>query len=213
MTAAVQSGEESPDAKGRAKTRRKLIRAAYFVFAQHGYGATTVKMVCDAAGFTRGAFYSNFTSLEELFIEVWRYHVQWIMDVLAKVVDSNVVQGADYGKLIDMAVRAIPVNERWQRVNGDFVALCTRTPELNQTVRDAQQMLLANMIPTVMHVLEAAGRRVTAPEALGYALLAVHEGTASYCVIDPDNETLKQNRINLLTATLNMYSEPIEPSA
>lgn len=70
-------------------------------------------------------------------------------------------------------------------------------------------MLLANMLPTVMHVLEAAGRRVTKPEALGYALLAVHEGTASYCVIDPDNETLKQNRIDLLTATLNMYSEPI----
>ncbi|MGV7637325.1 hypothetical protein PJI23_33425, partial [Mycobacterium kansasii] len=81
--------------------------------------------------------------LEELFIEVWRFHVQWIMDVMAKVVDTYVVQGADYGKLIEMAVRAIPVNERWQRVNGDFVALCTRTPELNQTVRDAQQMLLA----------------------------------------------------------------------
>lgn len=207
MTAALQPTD---DPKGRAKTRRRLIRAAYLVFAQHGYGSTNVTMVCEAAGFTRGAFYSNFTSLEELFIEVWRFHVQWIMDVMAKVVDTYVVQGADYGKLIEMAVRAIPVNERWQRVNGDFVALCTRTPELNQTVRDAQQMLLANMIPTVMHVLEAAGRRVTAPEALGYALLAVHEGTASYCVIDPENETLKQNRIDLLTATLNMYSEPMQ---
>ncbi|MDF0531914.1 TetR/AcrR family transcriptional regulator [Tsukamurella sp. 8F] len=198
------------DQRGRARTRRRLIRAAYFVFAQHGYGSTTVKMVCDAAGFTRGAFYSNFSSLEELFIEVWRYHVQWIMRAMAKVVDTYAVQGADYAKLIEQAVRAIPVNERWHRVNSDFVALCTRTPELQQTVRDAQQMLLANMLPTVMHVLELAGRRVTEPQALGYALLSVHEGTAAQIVIDPDSEILAANRIRLLTATLNMYSEPID---
>jgi AcrR family transcriptional regulator len=204
MTGAV--GEET---RRRDKTRRRLLVAAYYVFAQHGYGSTTVKMVCDAAGFTRGAFYSNFNSLEELFIEVWRYHVEWIMELMAKAVDTYAVQGADYAKLIEQAVRSIPVSERWQRVNSDFVALCTRTPELNQTVRDAQQMLLANMLPTVMHVLELAGRRVTAPEALGYALLAVHDGTAAYCVIEPESKVMAENRIRLLTATLNMYSQPI----
>ncbi len=207
MTAALAPVGDDP--KGRARTRRRLIRAAYFVFAQHGYGSTTVKMVCDAAGFTRGAFYSNFSSLEELFIEVWRFHVHWIMQVMAKVVDNKAVQGADYSKLIEYAVRAIPVNARWHRVNSDFVALCTRTPELQQTVRDAQQMLLANMLPTVMHMMELAGRRVTEPEAMGYALLSVHDGTAAQCVIDPDSEMLARNRIRLLTATLDMYSEPI----
>ncbi|GAA4400890.1 TetR/AcrR family transcriptional regulator [Tsukamurella soli] len=198
------------DSRGRARTRRKLVRAAYFVFAQHGYGSTTVKMVCDAAGFTRGAFYSNFSSLEELFIEVWRYHVEWIMLVMGRAVDSSIGRGADYVSLVERAVRAVPVNERWHRVNADFIALCTRTPELQQVVRDGQQMLLANMLPTVMQLMEAGGRRVTEPEALGYALLSVHDGTAAQIVIDQGSEVVARMRIRLLTATLDMYSEPIE---
>ena len=37
------------------------------MFAEKGYGHVTIEDVCEAAGYTRGAFYSQFESLEELF--------------------------------------------------------------------------------------------------------------------------------------------------
>ena len=60
-----------PVTRRRAQTRQRLLEAAREVFAREGFGRSTVEQVCEAAGFTRGAFYSNFTSLDELFLEMW----------------------------------------------------------------------------------------------------------------------------------------------
>ncbi|GAA1464686.1 TetR/AcrR family transcriptional regulator [Microbacterium thalassium] len=54
----------------REATRQKLLDAAALVFAEVGLDAASVEAVCDRAGFTRGAFYSNFESKEELFLEL-----------------------------------------------------------------------------------------------------------------------------------------------
>jgi AcrR family transcriptional regulator len=51
----------------RLKTRERLIDAAYEVFSEHGLHSSSIEMVTEAAGFTRGAFYSNFETKEELF--------------------------------------------------------------------------------------------------------------------------------------------------
>lgn len=54
----------------REATRQRLLDAAAQVFAEVGLDAASVEAVCEAAGFTRGAFYSNFASKEELFLEL-----------------------------------------------------------------------------------------------------------------------------------------------
>jgi AcrR family transcriptional regulator len=55
----------------RSNTRARLLAAASTVFSESGFQAATVEDVCSAAGFTRGAFYSNFTSKDELFLALW----------------------------------------------------------------------------------------------------------------------------------------------
>ncbi|WP_396667788.1 TetR/AcrR family transcriptional regulator [Microbacterium sp. R86528] len=54
----------------REATRQKLLDAAAQVFAEVGLDAASVEEVCERAGFTRGAFYSNFESKDELFLEL-----------------------------------------------------------------------------------------------------------------------------------------------
>lgn len=44
--------------------------AAFEVFAEVGLDAASVEAICDRAGFTRGAFYSNFESKDELFLDL-----------------------------------------------------------------------------------------------------------------------------------------------
>jgi len=51
-------------------TRQRLLDAAAEVFAEVGLDAASVEAICERAGFTRGAFYSNFESKEELFLEL-----------------------------------------------------------------------------------------------------------------------------------------------
>ena len=54
----------------RSATRDRLIEAAMTVFAERGVGGATVEVICEAAGFTRGAFYSNFDSKDTLCLAV-----------------------------------------------------------------------------------------------------------------------------------------------
>ena len=54
----------------REATRQKLLDAAAQVFAEVGLDAASVEAICERAGFTRGAFYSNFETKDELFLEL-----------------------------------------------------------------------------------------------------------------------------------------------
>ncbi|WP_246159848.1 TetR/AcrR family transcriptional regulator [Microbacterium rhizomatis] len=54
----------------RERTRQRLLDAAAEVFAEEGLDAASVEAICERAGFTRGAFYSNFESKDELFFEL-----------------------------------------------------------------------------------------------------------------------------------------------
>jgi AcrR family transcriptional regulator len=62
--ASVTSG--SPLTARRARTRARLMAAAVTVFAERGVIGSSVEEICEAAGFTRGAFYSNFADKDAL---------------------------------------------------------------------------------------------------------------------------------------------------
>jgi AcrR family transcriptional regulator len=53
-----------------AETRRRLLDAAERVFLRRGLQGSSVEEIAAEAGFTRGAFYSNFESKDELFVEL-----------------------------------------------------------------------------------------------------------------------------------------------
>src|ERR1700712_264403 len=75
MPTSPASGSDRNSAPGpsrrRAETRDRLIAAAADVFAERGFGRATVEEGCERAGFSRGAFYSNFDSLDELFFALY----------------------------------------------------------------------------------------------------------------------------------------------
>jgi AcrR family transcriptional regulator len=52
----------------RAETRERLLDAAAVVFNRLGYHAATLEAVADAAGYTKGAVYSNFATKQDLFL-------------------------------------------------------------------------------------------------------------------------------------------------
>lgn len=54
--------------RSRENTRARLLDAAAQVFAEVGLDGASVEAICERAGFTRGAFYSNFESKDELFL-------------------------------------------------------------------------------------------------------------------------------------------------
>lgn len=80
-------------AQSREQTRKKLIDAARAAFAQKGYGATTIDQIAEDAGFSKGAFYSNFNSKDDLALEIVYTDVttrleQWVTMVCDRASDG-----------------------------------------------------------------------------------------------------------------------------
>jgi AcrR family transcriptional regulator len=56
--------------ESRDLTRQRLLDAAAVIIAKKGLAAASVENIAERAGYTRGAFYSNFDSKIDLFIEL-----------------------------------------------------------------------------------------------------------------------------------------------
>lgn len=72
----------------REATRQRLVAAAITEFAARGIDATSVEQLCEAAGFTRGAFYSNFATKDDLCIAILEYHRDVVQAGLARTFDT-----------------------------------------------------------------------------------------------------------------------------
>jgi AcrR family transcriptional regulator len=71
-------------AEQQAETRKALLEAAARVFVERGFAGTSVEAIASEAGYSRGAFYSNFESKEELFAELLQQRVYERYRAMAK---------------------------------------------------------------------------------------------------------------------------------
>ena len=88
----------------RDDTRDKLFEAAARVFEQLGIGGASIEAIAAAAGFTRGAFYSNFKSKDELIIAMLEVHVEQSIGRIRDLLDkhSNLADFIDALKTMDL---------------------------------------------------------------------------------------------------------------
>ncbi|MGF6478659.1 TetR/AcrR family transcriptional regulator [Paraburkholderia sp. JPY419] len=75
--------------ESRKETRRRLLGAAALSIASKGLAATSVEDIAARAGYTRGAFYSNFDSKSDLFVELLRLDHQNIQENLRKLLEAG----------------------------------------------------------------------------------------------------------------------------
>jgi len=75
--------------ESRAQTRHALLIAAAKVIAKRGFGGTSVEDITADAGYSRGAFYSNFNGKDDLFIELLRDDHSEMLDVFREVFRST----------------------------------------------------------------------------------------------------------------------------
>lgn len=84
----------TPATRSRENTRARLLEAAAQVFAEVGLEGATVEAVCERAGFTRGAFYSNFESKDELFLALSASVAESRLNAVRERVAALAAQGA-----------------------------------------------------------------------------------------------------------------------
>ncbi|AZQ55025.1 TetR/AcrR family transcriptional regulator [Burkholderia cenocepacia] len=76
-------------AERRDATRERVIDAARVIFAEKGYAAASVEDIAAAAGYTRGAFYSNFRGKADVLFELLRRDQDEAAAALQRIVGAH----------------------------------------------------------------------------------------------------------------------------
>ena len=181
----------------RAATREKLLIAAAEVFAERGFGRATVEDVCDRAGFSRGAFYSNFDSLDQLFFALYSQRGADLVAAVAKVVDET-SSGISAAEVVDRVVAALPVSRESHLLNLEFAAHALRYEQVGTALAAHRQALRDALLP----ILRAALHHDATADRLGdiaRAVMAVQDGMFLQELLEPENSALPALRRRLLT--------------
>jgi AcrR family transcriptional regulator len=171
----------------RDDTREKLYEAAARVFEEQGIGGASIEAIAAAAGFTRGAFYSNFKSKDELIIAMLEDHVEQSirrnLDLLAR--HRNPAEFLDALRTMDRS-RQDPLG-RSPLLHMEMILFVARAekrrPELAKRLR-ARRKLIADIVETTAR--HSRRNVVLNPAWTGAILLAMEDGFRLHRLIDPE---------------------------
>lgn len=182
-----QSTASGPSARRQA-TRHRLMDAAVELFAERGVLAASVEEICERAGFTRGAFYSNFESKDELCLGVLRRKCEQHVSAMQAAIDMISEVSADPDgrpntrQLIREAVRvfleAQPKETPEQIAMMELRLHAVRTPELRAGWLAVHEGITSAVTDLLDIALRRMGARLAMPNAAVIELLgAVYENT------------------------------------
>ncbi|MEV0185040.1 TetR/AcrR family transcriptional regulator [Streptomyces sp. NPDC050625] len=187
----------------RVHTRARLLEAAFGVFAAKGFGRVSIEEVCEAAGFSRGAFYSNFATLDELFFALYQERA----DLIARQVTQALAGGGpdlDVPASVDRVTEVLLLDVDWLLVKTDFLVHAARDPEVARTLLDHR----ARLRGAIADRLSRAKGHTELPAVLGdvdgaaQAVVAAYDGVTTQLLLDRDVETARAWLRQLLTALL-----------
>jgi AcrR family transcriptional regulator len=123
-------------------TRRKLLLAAEKVFARDGFEAARLEDIAGLAGYTRGAFYANFQSKEEIFFALLeRWVGQRILEVKALIAQQE--SPANLLRALREHYLQITQDRRLSLLTLEFKLFAIRHPEAHARLRARQRRLRA----------------------------------------------------------------------
>ncbi|RPF19581.1 TetR/AcrR family transcriptional regulator [Myceligenerans xiligouense] len=168
----------------RERTRARLMDAAYTVFARDGIHGASIEVICEAAGFTRGAFYSNFDSKEALFLALADRLKREQLDAL-EVATRNLDPRAFRTGTIDHdaiahvlnAVSTDPRhNRQWTLLRSELELLAMRDARVAALYGAHLATLREELTDAITRILDTLGLRFVVDTDLAIEmLLAVHE--------------------------------------
>lgn len=144
----------------RENTRARLLAAAEDVFVAKGLKRVTVDDLVGAAGFTRGAFYSNFSSIEEVFYELFRQQSEAMLAIVREVLDEASEEEFSIGLVLE---RLRPLSSRWYVIQTEFTLLALRNKEARELFLDHRAMFEEQMVGLIGDVVRRLGRVPTVP--------------------------------------------------
>ncbi|HEY1996327.1 TetR/AcrR family transcriptional regulator [Paraburkholderia sp.] len=169
------------------QTRLRLLDAAQAIFMKKGFVAASVEDIAAAAGYTRGAFYSNFRSKPELFLELLRRDHETMQAGLQAIFEEGGTREA-------MEARVLAYYSQLHRENKCFLLwveaklLAVRDGRFRVRFNAFLHEKLEQLAAYIRQFSELVGTPLPLPaETLAMGLMGLCDGVQFFYTVDPQN--------------------------
>ena len=156
------------DKRSRAATQRRLLAASAGVFATKGIDGASIGELCSAAGFTRGAFYSNFATKLDLAVAVFEDLVDSLIERIDSELDQWLNSEADIEEIVTRIMEGVTdqtSNMNVQAVQLELFLAAFRSDEVREAVRPQRDKLYRAVERALQRVAESQRLEFTVPAA------------------------------------------------
>jgi AcrR family transcriptional regulator len=167
------------------RTRQQLVRTATELFLRDGYFATSLDRVADAAGYSKGAVYSNFASKDELCLAV----LDAVLAERAREIARAVVGATSFPERVSAVERwaeSMIADGGWSTLEIEFGSQVRSNPALGTAFAQRASSARAVIAEVLSAGAAEAGRALPLPaDELATAVLALGLGLAAQRSVDP----------------------------
>ncbi|MFC0674360.1 TetR/AcrR family transcriptional regulator [Brachybacterium hainanense] len=204
----------------RENTRQRLVRASLAVFVDKGIDGATIDDLVKAAGFTRGAFYSSFSTKLELFGALFEDATDQVIGIIeqsvAELIDQEAqgegcpVPRTDAEVLVGVFEAIRPYGRQWYLLYSEAVAYSLRDDE-GRAQLSAQRTRVREVIAAILERgMQEQGERSLIPvQDLAQLILGIF---VDLMVLEhlEETDTTALASVTIL-GTLRAFIAPAEP--
>ncbi|KAA9394568.1 TetR/AcrR family transcriptional regulator [Kocuria coralli] len=207
----------------RANTRARLLDAAEELITETGVLSFGIDVVCERAGFTRGAFYSNFTSVDDLLFTLYERKTEHLLEEIDSARPSPTApagdtessgrarpqEPVDLESAVDRLVAVVPADPQWYSLRAVFALRVSKDDEIAGSLHVHAEELRRGLTPFIARIVEAAGLELTVDAAEATrVVIAAHVGSVLQGALVEDPERLRRDTVLAALRGLTTAARP-----
>jgi AcrR family transcriptional regulator len=170
-----------------AATRAALLRSASRSICEHGMHGASIDRIAEEAGYTKGAFYANFTSKEELFLVLLDEKFAAELERLEAAMVGSGEPAEEARQAAEEFLTYVDRDPEWPRLYQEFAAHAARNDAFRAEFAARQRALRARMADVFARWASAFDVEPALPHADVAAMtLFMADGFLLDRIIDPE---------------------------
>jgi AcrR family transcriptional regulator len=171
----------------REEVRRRLLDAAAEVFARRGYQAARLDEIAYAAGFTKGAVYSNFAGKHALLAELIEQHVRNQFAVSSVEIRARQRPERALEDIAEVYAREIVDEGTWTRLLVEVAQQAGHDPDVREVYVGVRRALRDELATRLATACDELGVELVVPaEQVALTLQSLRLGLALEHGTDPE---------------------------
>lgn len=154
----------------RLQTRERLMAAAAELFVERSVQAASVEEICERAGFTRGAFYSNFESKDDLCLALTRQRGEQLVQITQEAVRMAADRQLDRTAVSELLAQSLTIlaaglalDDNWVVVRTELRLYALRNPAFRPVFTELEHAAFDLATVELNAMLKTQGAKLRIP--------------------------------------------------